>query len=101
MFDEIDEGTAIFKQLNVKDVPSNEATVKDYWVNFYHDGHYSKSGEKQEDSKIKWSRLASSLNVKFQGIDDNLPTDYYLWLTGRAGKMLRGEIEMSEKIPVR
>ena len=101
MFDEIDEGTAIFKQLNVKNVPSNEATIKDYWVNFYNDGHYSKSGEKQEDSKIKWSRLASSLNVKFQGIDDNLPTDYYLWLTGKAGQMLRGEIEMSEKIPVR
>lgn len=101
MFDEIDEGTAIFKQLHVKDVPSNQYDGKDYWVNFYSDGHYSKSGEKQDGSNIRWSRLASDLNVKFQGIDDDLPTDHYLWLTGYAGKMLRGQVEMTENMPTR
>ena len=103
MFDEIDEGTAIFKQLNVKDVPSNtpEEGVQDYWVNFFTDGHYSKSGEKMEGNTVRWSRLASDLDVKFQGIDDNLPTDHYLWLTGYAGKMLRGQVEMVEKMPTR
>ena len=47
MFDEIDEGTAIFKSLRENEVPLNG------------------SG-------------------KFTGIENNLPSDYYLWLTGQA-----------------
>lgn len=30
---------------------------------------------------------------------DGLPSDYYLWLTGQGGKMLRGEIELTEELP--
>jgi hypothetical protein len=31
--------------------------------------------------------------------NDGLPSDYYLWLTGQGGKMLRGEIELTEELP--
>ena len=62
MFDEIDEGTAIFRCSNKKDVPENG-------------------------------------KIKFGGIEDNLPTDFYLWLTGEAGKMLRKEIELTKSLP--
>jgi hypothetical protein len=59
MFDEMDEGTAIFK--------CTSQPPKD--VHF----------------------------VSYEG----LPSDYYLWLTGQAGKMLRGEIPVSQHIPIR
>ena len=59
MFDEMDEGTAIFKCSNN---PPGGVKLCDY---------------------------------------EGLPTDYYLWLTGEAGKMLRGEIPFSEQIPER
>jgi hypothetical protein len=59
MFDEMDEGTAIFKCSNH---PPAGVKLCDY---------------------------------------ENLPTDQYLWLTGEAGKMLRGEIPFSKNIPRR
>ena len=59
MFDEMDEGTAIFKCAN--DLPSG-VQLCDY---------------------------------------EGLPTDQYLWLTGEAGKMLRGEIPFSKRAPTR
>jgi hypothetical protein len=59
MFDEMDEGTAIFKCSN-----------------------YPAAGVKL---------------CNYEG----LPSDYYLWLTGEAGKMLRGEIPVSQNIPSR
>jgi hypothetical protein len=59
MFDEMDEGTAIFKCAN--HLPA-EAQLCDY---------------------------------------EGLPTDQYLWLTGEAGKILRGEIPFSKRLPVR
>lgn len=58
MFDEMDEGTAIFKCTN--DVPVGDSRFVTY---------------------------------------DDLPSDFYLWLTGRAGAMLRGEIPASADIP--
>jgi hypothetical protein len=64
MFDEIDEGTAIFKCVNRSHVPGNN-------------------------------------KIKFDGIEDHLPTDYYLWLTGEAGKMLRKEVDFTPSVPPR
>lgn len=59
MFDEMDEGTAIFKCT---------------------------------------SQLPTGVRfVSFEG----LPSDHYLWLTGEAGKMLRGEIPFSRDLPAR
>ncbi len=59
MFDEMDEGTAIFKCSNH---PPAGVQVCDY---------------------------------------EGMPTDHYLWLTGEAGKMLRGEIPFTKTIPAR
>ena len=59
MFDEMDEGTAIFKCSNH---PPAGVSLCNY---------------------------------------EGLPTDHYLWLTGQAGKLLRGEIPFSEQIPAR
>jgi hypothetical protein len=60
MFDEMDEGTAIFKCTN--DVPEG-----------------------------------ASRFVTFEG----LPSDHYLWLTGRGRALLRGEIPLTADPPSR
>jgi len=57
MFDEVDEGTAIFKCTN--DVPVGESPFVTY---------------------------------------EGLPSDFYLRLVGKAGRMLRGEIEVTEQV---
>jgi hypothetical protein len=59
MFDEMDEGTAIFKCSNE---PPAGVKLCDY---------------------------------------EGMPADHYLWLTGEAGRMLRGEIPFSRLIPTR
>ncbi|WP_036915655.1 glycoside hydrolase family 71/99-like protein [Prevotella sp. P6B4] len=100
MFDEMDEGTAIFKQLNVSKVPSNVAS-QDYYVNYTTGGSYSMSSTQRTGSSIQWSELASSLDIRFQGIDDDKPTDHYLWLTGEGRKMLNGQTKMTKDIPLR
>jgi hypothetical protein len=61
MFDEVDEGTAIFKCTN--EPPTGDG------VPF----------------------------LTYEG----LPSDYYLQLAGAAGRLLRGELPLSEAIPVR
>ncbi|NDP27055.1 MAG: xylosidase [Flavobacterium sp.] len=66
MFDEIDEGTAIYKVLNQKNVPLNGNNGK-----------------------------------KFIGIEDDLPTDYYLWLSGQGAKWFHNEGSYNETIPIR
>jgi len=62
MFDEIDEGTAIFKCTN--EPPTNAAPAK---------------------------------FLTYEG----LPTDHYLWLTGQAGKLLRGELPPDAELYLR
>jgi hypothetical protein len=100
MFDEIDEGTAIYKCLNQKDVPGNKTTT-DYYV-VYRNGNYSISSTNVEGlTGNDWCRLANNLNVTFLGIEDNLPTDHYLWLTAQGRKMLRGEIPLKSTWPAR
>jgi hypothetical protein len=64
MFDEIDEGTAIFKCLRENELPMNGKN-------------------------------------KFIGIENDLDSDYYLWLTGKAGNWFRGEQGYSSIKPVR
>ncbi|WP_367330378.1 glycoside hydrolase family 71/99-like protein [Sphingobacterium multivorum] len=64
MFDEVDEGTAIFKTLHQKDVPRNGTG-------------------------------------SFVGIEDNLPNDHYLWLTGQASKYLKTKTSAPVKQPKR
>lgn len=60
MFDEIDEGTAIFKCSN--NPPVGESRFLTY---------------------------------------EGLPSDHYLWLAGKAGELLRGEIRETDQMPVR
>jgi hypothetical protein len=60
MFDELDEGTAIFKCTS--------------------------------DPPVGASPFVA---------EKDLPSDHYLWLTGMGGKLVRGEIEVSEKLPMR
>lgn len=72
MFDEVDEGTAIFKCTNDPPVgetpflPTGNASYPPYDIS-----------------------------------DAELPSDHYLWLVGQAGRMLRGEIEPQATMPVR
>jgi hypothetical protein len=64
MFDEVDEGTAIFKCAKEAGVPLNG-------------------------------------NKKFVGIENDLATDYYLWLTGQAARWFHGESGFSMQKPLR
>jgi hypothetical protein len=66
MFDEVDEGTAIFKVTNDPPKPGGG----DMFVTYDIDGF-------------------------------PLPSDEYLWLTGRAGMALRGEIPVNSTRPAR
>lgn len=99
MFDEMDEGTAIFKTLNASKVPS-DAPVSDYYV-CWNGSSFSISDTFKEPASGGWCKPAASLGVKFQGIEDNLPTDHYLWLTGKLAEMLRGKLALTDNIPGR
>ncbi|WP_426330178.1 glycoside hydrolase family 71/99-like protein [Pedobacter sp. R-06] len=59
MFDEVDEGTAIFKM----------------------------------------SKNPPVGNVRFLTPEEDIPSDYYMYLSGFAGKMLRGEVPFQSNIP--
>lgn len=102
MFDEIDEGTALYKTLNQKDVPGNVPETP-YYVT-YRSGSYSIGSTRITNlpGVNDWCKLVpDELNVTFLGIEDDLPTDHYLWLTGQGKKMLRGEIPLKQTLPVR
>jgi hypothetical protein len=60
MFDEVDEGTAVFKCTNTP--PAGESPFATY---------------------------------------EGLPTDHYLWLTGKIGELLRDKIPVTQEMPVR
>lgn len=118
MFDEIDEGTAIFKCMHKSDVPSNDADINYYVV-------YNPKNERVSYANMNgfaasttstvfmasqpvdpeptdgWCRSEDELGITFEGIDDDLPTDHYLWLTGQAGKMLRSQIDLQSSQPKR
>ena len=64
MFDEMNEGTSIFKVATKSKVPKNA------------EGY-------------------------FHGIDDDLGSDYYLWLTGQASRWFKGHTGYSDQLPVR
>ena len=100
MFDEIDEGTAIYKCLRKSEVPS-DTYGSDYYV-VYENGAYRRSEDAVSVSgTADWCKKASELDVTFNGIEDDLESDYYLWLTGQAGKALRGEVTLTETKPSR
>lgn len=102
MFDEIDEGTALYKVLNKKDTPNNDPETP-YYVTF-RNGTYSIGSSRVTDltGANDWCKqVPNELSVPFQGIEDDLPTDHYLWLTGQGRKMLRGEIPLNNSLPER
>jgi hypothetical protein len=66
MFDEIDEGTAIYKVNNESNVPLN-----------------------------------GDSGLKFVGVEDNLDTDYYLWLIGQGTNWFHGQGTYGIKKPTR
>jgi hypothetical protein len=41
--------------------------------------------------------VGASAFMTYQG----LPSDHYLWLTGRIGQLMRGEIEPTREMPTR
>ena len=97
MFDEIDEGTAIYKCLRKNEVPSNVYS-DDYYVVF-ENGAYRRSDEPVSVSEGGWCKTARELGVTFNGIENDLESDYYLRLTGEAGKILKGQAELTRNKP--
>ena len=100
MFDEIDEGTAIYKCLRQNEVPSN-VSDKTYYVVYENGGYRRESEQVSVSGSNNWCKTPSELNVTFQGIEDNLPSDHYLWLTGCASEVLKGERTLSSTLPTR
>ena len=105
MFDEINEGTAIYKCLEESDVPGNTPS-ESYYVK-YENGTYTVQDNDESwlwhvtAGSNKWCKKASEIAVPLGGIEDGLGEDYYLWLTGQARRMLRGEIPISATKPTK
>ena len=105
MFDEIDEGTAIYKVLRKRDAPSN-IPATDFYVKYEKGtltdtGSTGPSNNYQYNSASKWWVKSSEVVPSFGGVEDEYTSDYYLWLTGRVRAMLRGDIPMTQNKPIR
>ena len=72
MFDEVDEGTAIFKCTNSPPTSTSP---------------FLPTGNAQYQP--------------YDPSDVQLPSDHYLWLVGQASQGLKGEINITEQIPQR
>lgn len=100
MFDEIDEGTAIYKCLRQNEVPSNTYGSSYYVV--FENGAYRRSSTAVSGlTGNDWCKSAEELGVTFNGIENNLDSDHYLWLTGQAAAALKGKITLTETRPTR
>lgn len=79
MFDEVDEGTAIFKCTSTPPVAELPTSV--------FSNPFLPTGNAQF--------------APYQPDDAFLPSDHYLWLLGEGAKMLRGEVPLSPTMPSR
>jgi|GEM_PF-676461 len=79
MFDEVDEGTAIFKCTSTPPIAELPTSV--------FSNPFLPTGNAQY--------------APYQPSDALLPSDHYLWLVGEGTKMLRGEIPLSPTMPTR
>ena len=79
MFDEVDEGTAIFKVTNNPPLAETPTSV--------FSNPFLPTGNAQY--------------APYDISDALLPSDHYLWLVGEGTKMLRGEIPVTETMPTR
>ena len=100
MFDEIDEGTAIYKCLRKNEVPSN-VSAADYYVVCENGVCRRSDTQVSVSGSGNWCKKASELNIKFNGIENDQESDYYLWLTGQASKVLKGQITLTQNKPTR
>ena len=100
MFDEIDEGTAIYKCLRKSEVPSN-VSATDYYVVCENGVCRRSDTQVSVSGDGNWCKKASELNIKFQGFEDDQESDYYLWLTGQASKILKGQATLTPNKPTR
>jgi len=83
MFDEVDEGTAIFKAANSTNAAEAGASP-------------APTGATQF---VIYREDIAGQGPGYVPAGDRLPTDYYLWLAGQGGKMLRGEIPLTAAKP--
>jgi hypothetical protein len=79
MFDEVDEGTAIFKCTSTPPIAELPTSV--------FSNPFLPTGNAQ--------------HPPYNPSDASLPSDHYLWLVGQGTKMLRGEIPLSATMPTR
>lgn len=100
MFDEIDEGTAIYKCLRKSEVPSN-VSATDYYVVCENGVCHRSDTQVSVSGTGNWCKKASELNIEFQGFEDDQESDYYLWLTGQASKILKGQATLTPNKPTR
>lgn len=72
-----------------------------YYVVYQNNSYRMTQSKVEVTGANEWCQLAKDLKVKFQGVEDGLPTDHYLWLTGQGRKMLRGEVPLKSSWPAR